>query len=150
MSAPRSDLMTQSLVLPIDVCRGLGISPLRMKHFAVYFSCQADVGPRSRQDLFFPSVCFLQKNRANIRAHSKRCINVTAGIFEISYIRTSTNFLFPIICSHDLKVSVSFILYVGLTWFILSGTADYCCRRTNNTIGTKVICVCFFVPYYVL
>ena len=37
-SAPRSDFMTQSLVLSIDVGRGLGISPLRIKHFAEFFS----------------------------------------------------------------------------------------------------------------
>ena len=37
-SAPRSEFMTQSLVLLIDVYRGLGISPLRTKHFAECFS----------------------------------------------------------------------------------------------------------------
>ena len=30
--------MTQSLVLSIDVCPGLGISPLRIKHLAEFFS----------------------------------------------------------------------------------------------------------------
>ena len=29
-SAPRSDFMEQSLILSIDVCRGLGMSPLRV------------------------------------------------------------------------------------------------------------------------
>ena len=51
MSAHRSDVMTQSLVLSIDVCRGLGISPLRIKHLAEFF--QADLGPRSAQEYFF-------------------------------------------------------------------------------------------------
>ena len=37
-SAPRSEFMTQSLVLSIRVCRGLRISPLRIKHFAECFS----------------------------------------------------------------------------------------------------------------
>ena len=37
-SAPRSGFMTQSLVLSIDVCRGLGIPPLRMKPLAKFFS----------------------------------------------------------------------------------------------------------------
>ena len=50
-SAPRSDFMTQSLVLPIDVCRGLGISPLRTNIW-LNFSA-ADLGPTSAQELFF-------------------------------------------------------------------------------------------------
>ena len=42
--------MTQSLVLSIDVCRGLGISPLRVN---IWLSLsQADLGPRSAQELF--------------------------------------------------------------------------------------------------
>ena len=49
--APRSDFMTQSLVLSIDVCPGLGISRLQQT-FRLSFS-QADLGPRSAQELFF-------------------------------------------------------------------------------------------------
>ena len=37
-SALRSDSMTQSMALSIDVCRGHIISPLRSKHFAECFS----------------------------------------------------------------------------------------------------------------
>ena len=44
-SAPRSDFMAQSLVLSIDVCRGLGISPLRLNIWLSF--SQADLGPRS-------------------------------------------------------------------------------------------------------
>ena len=50
-SAPRSDFMAQSLVLWIDVCPGLGISPLQT-NIRLSFS-QADLGPRSAQELFF-------------------------------------------------------------------------------------------------
>ena len=50
-SAPRSDFMAQSLVLSIDVCRGLGISPLRLNIWLSF--SQADLGPRSAQELFF-------------------------------------------------------------------------------------------------
>ena len=42
--------MAQSLVLSIDVCRGLGISPLRVNISLSY--SQADLGPRSAQELF--------------------------------------------------------------------------------------------------
>ena len=37
-SAPCSEFMTQSLILSIYFCRGLGISPLRIKHSAEFFS----------------------------------------------------------------------------------------------------------------
>ena len=37
-NASRSELMTQALFLSINVCRGLGISPLRIKHLAEFFS----------------------------------------------------------------------------------------------------------------
>ena len=50
-SAPRSDFMAQSLVLFIDVCRGLGIAPLRTNIWLSF--SQADLGPRSAQELFF-------------------------------------------------------------------------------------------------
>ena len=43
--------MAQSLVLSIDVCPGLGISPLQT-NICLSFS-QADLGPRSAQELFF-------------------------------------------------------------------------------------------------
>ena len=43
--------MAQSLGLPIDVCRGLGISPLRIN--ILLSRSQADRGPRSVQVFFF-------------------------------------------------------------------------------------------------
>ena len=46
--------MAQSSVLSIDVCRGLGISPLR-SNIWLSFS-QADLGPRS--DFFFGNIAF--------------------------------------------------------------------------------------------
>ena len=49
---PRSDFMTQSLFLPIDVCRGLGISPLLTKHLADIFSRRS--GPN-----IWPGIMFL-------------------------------------------------------------------------------------------
>ena len=51
-SAPRSDFMAQSMVLSIDVCRGLRISSLRMNVWLSF--CQADLGPRSAQDPLSP------------------------------------------------------------------------------------------------
>ena len=50
-STPRSDFMAQSLVLSIGVCSGLGIPPLRT-NIRLSFS-QADLGPRSAQEIFF-------------------------------------------------------------------------------------------------
>ena len=49
--APRSDFMAQSLDLSIDVCSGLGTSPLRTNIWLSF--SQADLGPRSAQELFF-------------------------------------------------------------------------------------------------
>ena len=50
-SAPRSDFMAQSLVLSIDVCSGLKISPFRTNIWLSF--SQADLGPRSAQELLF-------------------------------------------------------------------------------------------------
>ena len=50
-SASRSDFMAQSLVLSIDVCPGLGISPLRANIWMSF--SQADLGPRSAQHFCF-------------------------------------------------------------------------------------------------
>ena len=49
--APHSDFMAQSLVLSLDVCPGRGISPLRTNVWLSF--SQADLGPRSAQELFF-------------------------------------------------------------------------------------------------
>ena len=46
--APRSDYMAQSLVLSIDVCRGLGISPFRLNIWLSF--SRANLGPRSAQE----------------------------------------------------------------------------------------------------
>ena len=73
--------MAQSLVLSIDVCPGLGISPLRTNIWLSF--SQADLGPRSAQELFFSgfskSLIFFSK----ICAHSERYRSLLAGIFEI-------------------------------------------------------------------
>ena len=60
MSAPRSDFNTQSLVLSIDVYEGIGISPLRMKHFAEFISgrCCLDIRPGIDFFVFFSKVFF--------------------------------------------------------------------------------------------
>ena len=51
-SAPLSDVTMQSLALPIDVCRGLGISPLRMNHSSGF------LWGRSWPNIWSVSVCF--------------------------------------------------------------------------------------------
>ena len=51
MSASRSDFMAQWLVLSINVCRGLGISPPRINIWLIF--SQADLGPTSAPDFFF-------------------------------------------------------------------------------------------------
>ena len=62
-SAPRSDFMAQSLLLSIDVCRGLGDSPLRIIIWLSF--SQADLGPRSAQELFLGG--FLKKMKLLFR-----------------------------------------------------------------------------------
>ena len=46
-----SDFMAPSLFSSIDVCPGLGVSPLRTNIWLSF--SQADLGPRSAQELFF-------------------------------------------------------------------------------------------------
>ena len=77
-SAPRSEFMAQSLVLSIDVCPGLGISPLQT--FGWVFLRPILAGPGiilfgdfEKLETFFPKIC----------AHSERYRNLLAGIFEI-------------------------------------------------------------------
>ena len=79
--------MAQSLAMSIDVCRGLGISPLRTNIWLSF--SQADLGPRSAHlgnyyfevfnYYFFKFETFLSK----ICAHSERYRNLLAGIFEV-------------------------------------------------------------------
>ena len=74
--------MAQSLVLSIDVCRGLGISPLRINIWLSF--SQADLGPTSAQECFF--LFFFRKFGtffSNSCAHSERCRGFMVGIFEI-------------------------------------------------------------------
>ena len=58
MSVPRSDFMTQSLALSIDVCRGLGVSLLRIEHLAEFFSgrCWLNIWP----GIVFFRFCFFK------------------------------------------------------------------------------------------
>ena len=68
--------------LSIDVCPGLGISPLRTNIWLSF--SQADLGPRSAQELFFSG--FLKSLKLFFRrfcAHSERYKSILAGIFEI-------------------------------------------------------------------
>ena len=78
-SAPRSNFMTQSLVLSFDVCRGLGISPLRIKLLAEFFSGRS--WPNICPGLFF-SVFFSKFGTFFVKlcAHSERYRNLMAGI----------------------------------------------------------------------
>ena len=85
--------MAQSLVLSIDVCPGVGISPLRTNIWLSF--SQADLGPRSAQELFFFGVfekfaTFFSK----ICAHSERYGDLLAGIFEIRTLYV--NIAFPL------------------------------------------------------
>ena len=42
--------LSRTMILSIDICRGLGISPLRIKHLAEF--SQADLRPTSGQEIF--------------------------------------------------------------------------------------------------
>ena len=81
-SAPRSDFTAQSLVLSIDDCPGLGISPLRANIWLSF--SQADLGSRSAQDFFFfRGFEKFETIFSKICAHSERYRNLLAGVFEI-------------------------------------------------------------------
>ena len=54
-SAPRSNFMVQPLVLSINVCRGLGISPLRINLWLSF--SQADLGPTFCPGMIFFVFC---------------------------------------------------------------------------------------------
>ena len=66
--------------MSIDVCRGLRISPLRINIWLSF--SQADLGPRSAQELF-SSFSWKVRNLKKKSAHRERYINLMAGIFEI-------------------------------------------------------------------
>ena len=94
-SAPRSEFMTQSLVLLIDVCRGLGIPPPRIKNIGSVF-----LRPILAQDLPWAGIIFfvffgqLWNFFSKICAHSELYRNLMAGIFEISFF--FGNIAFPL------------------------------------------------------
>ena len=76
--------MAQSLVLSIDVCPGLGISPLQTNIWLSF--SQADLGPRSPQGLFFSG--FLKSSKRFFRrfvliASGTEIFWRVPGIFEI-------------------------------------------------------------------
>ena len=85
--------MAQSLVLSIDVCPGLGISPLRTNSWLGF--SQADLGPRSDQELLFFGVFeMFESFFSKICAHRERYRNLLAGIFEI--LTFDGNIAFPL------------------------------------------------------
>ena len=81
---PRSDFMAQSLALSIDVCPGLGISPLRIKHLAEFFSGQS--WPNICPGMIFVLFFFFKSETIfwKICAHSERYRNLLAGIVKNS------------------------------------------------------------------
>ena len=86
--APRSDFMAQSLRLSIDVCPGLGISPLRTNIWLSF--SQAD-RPRN---YFFRGFWKVWNFFSKICAHSERYRHLLAGIFEI--LTFYRNIAFPL------------------------------------------------------
>ena len=102
--------MAQSLLLSIDdVCPGLGISPLRTSIWLSF--SQADLGPRSAQELFFSGLCEkFETFFSKICAHSERYINLLAGIFEILTFYGNIAFpLPPVLPSHGQCLNVFFL-----------------------------------------
>ena len=85
--------MTQSLVLSIDVCRGLGISPLRISPFIWLSFSQADLGSTSAHENFFSGFGeSLELVFLKICAHSERYRNLVAGIFEFNLFSEASRF----------------------------------------------------------
>ena len=94
--------MAQSLVLSLDVCPGHGISPLRTNIWLSF--SQADLGPRSAQELFFSG--FLKSLKplfSKICAHSERYGNLLAGIFEIPTFYGNIAFPLSPVLTYKLK-----------------------------------------------
>ena len=89
--------MTQWLILSTDVQRALGISPLRIKHLAEFFSGRSwpKICPRifffgffEKFETFFSKIC----------PHSERYRNLSTGIFEIRTFVSNVAFpLSPVI-----------------------------------------------------
>ena len=69
--APRSDFVAQSLVLSIDVCPGLGVSPLQTNIWLSF--SQADLGRRSAQDVFFSG------GLENLKKKNRRFVLIASG-----------------------------------------------------------------------
>ena len=84
--------MAEWFSLAIDVCPGLGISPLRQNIWLRF--CQADFGPRSGQELFFVGV--FEKFEILFSkiccAHSEQYKSLFVGIFEILTFRETSRF----------------------------------------------------------
>ena len=70
-SAPRSDFVAQSLVWSIDVCRVLGISPLRINIWPNFFR------PILAQDL--PRNCFLRVFLKVLKLFFRRFVLIASG-----------------------------------------------------------------------
>ena len=83
--------MAQSLVLSINVCRGIGISPLRVITFGWVFLRPTFVQDRHR-NYFFRGFWKVWNFFSKIRAHSERYRNLLAGIFEILTLMETSRF----------------------------------------------------------
>ena len=118
--------MTQSLVLSIEVCRGLGISPLRVRHFAELFSGRywPNIRPGTVFSVVFPTYGYIFL--MEICAHSQRCgkyTNITAGIFDIQ----SFCWQHRVSISTGLKACISFLKYQcfgGEKWIPSEGVPE--------------------------
>ena len=92
-STPRSDFMAQSLLLSIDECPGLGISPLQTNIWLSF--SQADLRPRSAQELFFSG--FLK----SLKLFFRRFVLIASGteIFwrvSLKHLTFDGNIAFPL------------------------------------------------------
>ena len=96
--------MAQSLVLSIDVCRGLGISPLRTNIWLELFSGRSwpKIGP---EIIFFGFFEKFETIFSKIGAHSERYRYLLAGIFEI--LTFYGNIAFPLSPVSHVQVKIS-------------------------------------------
>ena len=76
--------MTQSLVLSIHVCRGLGISPLRTNIWLSFAQADLAAWPNICPGMIFFRISGkFETVFVKVCAHSERYSNLMAGIFEI-------------------------------------------------------------------
>ena len=85
--------MAQSLVLSIDVCPGLVVSPLRTNTWLSF--SQADLGP-SPGIIFFGVFEKFETFFSKICAHSERYRNLLAGVFFFEILNFYGNIAFPL------------------------------------------------------